>query len=61
MSTVNFYRLENAISFIPMYQMMLEEPIEFEGRYVRVSGEPGMGVEVSLEAMERYRAEGWGG
>ena len=26
---MNFYRLEHAISFIPMYQAMLEEPIEF--------------------------------
>ena len=39
---------------------MLEEPIEFEGQYVRVSGKPGLGVEVSLGAMERYRADGWG-
>ena len=59
MSTVNFYRLEHAISFIPMYQAMLEEPIDFHGQYVRVSGKPGLGVEVSLEAMERYGAEGW--
>ena len=29
MSTVNFYRLEHAISFIPMYKAMLEEPIDF--------------------------------
>ncbi|MYF78379.1 MAG: mandelate racemase/muconate lactonizing enzyme family protein, partial [Chloroflexi bacterium] len=59
MSTVNFYRLEHAISFIPMYQAMLEEPIDFHGQCVKVSGKPGLGVEVSLEAMERYRAEGW--
>ena len=60
MSTVNFYRLEHAIAFIPMYQAMLEEPIDFHGQYVKVSGKPGLGVEISLEAMERYRAEGWG-
>ena len=61
MSTVNFYRLEHAIAFIPSYQMMLEEPIDFHGQYVKVSGKPGLGVEVSLDAMERYRAEGWEG
>ena len=35
-----------------LYQAMLEDPIEFEGQYVRVSGKPGLGVEVSLEVME---------
>lgn len=43
-----------------MYQAMLEKPIEFDGQYVRVSGRPGLGVEISLDAMERYGAEGWG-
>ncbi len=43
MSTVNFYRLEHAIAFIPMYQAMLEEPIDFDGQYVPVAGKPGLG------------------
>jgi len=59
MATVNFYRLEHSIASIPGYNAMLEEPIDFHGQYVKVSGKPGLGVEVSLEAMERYRHPQW--
>ena len=55
MSTVNFYRLEHSVASIPAYNAMLEEPIDFHGQYVKVSGKPGLGAEVSMDAIDRYK------
>ena len=54
MSTVNFYRLEHSIASIPAYNSMLEEPIDFHGQYVKVTGKPGLGVDVSMDAIAEY-------
>ena len=54
MSTVNFYRLEHSLASIPAYNAMLEEPIDFHGQYVKVSGKPGLGVEVSMDAIAKH-------
>ena len=54
MSTVNFYRLEHSIASKPAYNAMLEEPIDFHGQYVKVSGKPGLGVDVSMDAIEEF-------
>ena len=59
MATVNFYRLEHSIASIPGYNAMLEEPINFYDQYIKVSGKPGLGVDVSMEAMEKYRHPDW--
>ena len=55
MSTVNFYRLEHSIGSIPAYNAMLEEPIDFHGQYIKVSGKPGLGVDISMDAIEKHR------
>ena len=54
MSTVNFYRLEHSLASIPAYNAMLEEPIDFHGQYVKVAGKPGLGVEVSMDAIAKH-------
>ena len=59
MATVNFYRLEHSMASIPGYNAMLEEPINFYDQYIKVSGKPGLGVDVSMEAMEKYRHPDW--
>lgn len=58
-STVNFYRLEHSIGLIPAYNQMLEESIDFNGQYVRITDKPGLGVNISLDAMEKYRHPDW--
>ena len=59
MATVNFYRLEHSIGSIPGYNAMLEEPINFYDQYIKLSGKPGLGVDISVEAMEKYRHPDW--
>ncbi len=59
MATVNFYRLEHSIASIPAYNAMLEEPIDFHDQYVKVSGKPGLGVDVSMEAIQKHLHPDW--
>lgn len=54
MTVPNFYRLEHSTAAIPAYNLMLMEPIHFQGNEVRVSGKPGLGVELNLEAIQAY-------
>ena len=59
MTLPNFYRLEHSMAAIPSYNEMLEEPINFHGEFVTVTGKPGLGVDISLDAMERLRHPDW--
>jgi galactonate dehydratase len=54
MTVPNFYRLEHSTAAIPAYNLMLMEPIHFQGNEVRVSGKPGLGVELNLEVIQAH-------
>jgi galactonate dehydratase len=59
MSVPNFYRLEHSMAAIPGYNSMLTEPINFHGDSVTVSGKPGLGVDISPEALAKHAHPDW--
>ena len=59
MTLPNFYRLEHSIGSIPAYNAMLKEPIPFWDQFTKVSGKPGLGVDINEAALERYRHPDW--
>ena len=59
MTVPNFYRLEHSTAAIPSYNAMLVEPIHFSGGDVQVSGKPGLGVELNLDAIQAHLHPDW--
>lgn len=59
LSVPNFYRLEHSIAAIPAYNSMLTEPIDFHGESVSVSDRPGLGVDISEDALAKYAHPDW--
>ncbi|MEZ4859785.1 MAG: mandelate racemase/muconate lactonizing enzyme family protein [Caldilineaceae bacterium] len=58
MTVPNFYRLEHSTGAIPAYNVMLQEPINFHGNAVSVSGKPGLGVELDLDTIQAHLCVG---
>ena len=54
MTVPNFYRLEHSTAAIPSYNLMVSEPINFHAGEVSVSGKPGLGVELSMDAIQAH-------
>ena len=61
MTLPNFYRLEHSVATIPSYNQMLVEPIPFWDQFTKVSGKPGLGVDLDEDALEEYRHPDWKG
>ena len=61
MTLPNFYRLEHSVTTIPSYNQMLVEPIPFWDQFTKVSGKPGLGVDLNEDALEEYRHPDWKG
>jgi galactonate dehydratase len=59
MTVPNFYRLEHSTAAIPSYNAMLTEPIDFFAGEVRVSGKPGLGVDLNLDAIQAHLHPDW--
>ena len=59
MSTPNFYRLEHCTAFVETYNQLLTEPMAFRGGEVSLSGKPGLGVEMDLEAVQSQLHPDW--
>ncbi|MCY3783834.1 MAG: mandelate racemase/muconate lactonizing enzyme family protein [Chloroflexi bacterium] len=55
LTTPNFYRLEHAMGWIPVYNAPLREPLGFERDLLTVSDRPGLGIEVDEDYLERHR------
>lgn len=55
LTTPNFYRLEHAMGWIPVYNAPLREPLGFERDFLTVSDRPGLGIEVDEDYLERHR------
>jgi galactonate dehydratase len=55
----NFYRLEYNVAAIPAYNAVLTTPINFQGGVVRVSGKPGLGVELDVDYLKGHLHPGW--
>jgi len=52
MATPNFYRLEHAVSFIPLYSTMLQEPIDFHDNVITLPDRPGLGIDLDMDAVK---------
>ena len=59
MTVPNFYRLEHSMAAIPSYNSMLTEPINFHGDSVTLNDKPGLGVEISHEALAKFAHPDW--
>lgn len=59
MSTPNFYRLEHSIASIEAYNQLLTEPMVFHADKFSLSGKPGLGVEMDLEAIQSQLHPCW--
>jgi galactonate dehydratase len=52
MTVPNFYRLEHCTSWIPAYNSFLKEPFDFHDGKLKLSGKPGLGVDVDQEKID---------
>ena len=61
MSTPNFYRLEHAIAFKPAYDHYLQQPLGWKGNYLKLSGRPGLGTDLDMDAVMADLHPAWKG
>jgi len=59
MTTPNFYRLEHCTSFIPMNDFLLTEPQGFHDNLITLSGKPGLGVDLDMDAVRERLDPDW--
>jgi L-alanine-DL-glutamate epimerase-like enolase superfamily enzyme len=52
MAIPNFYRLEHSMEGIPRYQRFLKTPLNFHDGKITLTSEPGLGIDVNVEAVE---------
>jgi len=52
MTVPNFYRLEHAISCKPAYDRLLQDPLNWEGNSLILSGRPGLGVDLNMDEVK---------
>jgi L-alanine-DL-glutamate epimerase-like enolase superfamily enzyme len=52
MTVPNFYRLEHCTAWIPNYNSFLKEPFDFHDNKLKLSGNPGLGVDVDQEKID---------
>ncbi len=56
-STPNFMILEYQMGDVPWIDELLSEPVPIQGGYLTVPDRPGLGFELNLRAVSKYRAE----
>ena len=54
MNTPNFYRLEHSTSFMEAYNRLTTEPMNFHGGEFTLSGKPGLGVDLDMDALPSH-------
>jgi len=54
MTTPNFYKLEVNRYDLSGYNIMIDEPLVIKDGYLHVSDRPGLGVNMSLDALKQY-------
>lgn len=59
MTVPNFYRLEHAVSFIPLYQSLLQEPMNFHDGVITLPKKPGLGIDLDMDAVRAALDPRW--
>ena len=59
MTVPNFYRLEHCTAWIPVYNSFLKEPFDFHDGKLKLSGKPGLGVDVDQEKVDASINSEW--
>jgi galactonate dehydratase len=52
MAIPNFYRLEHSMDAIPSYSRFLTRPLNFHDGKITLSAQPGLGIEMNVDAIE---------
>ncbi len=61
MSTPNFYRLETSRWDLSGYNVFITEPLDNSGGRLKLSGKPGLGIEMNMEFLRGNVLDGFGG
>jgi len=61
MTTPNFYRVETANQDLSSYNAFIEEPMDNSNGALKLSGKPGLGIDINMDYFHANAIKGFGG